>query len=135
MGENKNIASLRSRVSALVQQEGVLLAEAFDVSRAGGDRRGVDALFARVQALQVERNKVQKEIGCLLGSQRMHVAAEIWKPGVYEYREDMGDGTVRVRVTKGPLGLQAWMPGRSEPVRLETLQGAFEGPLAVDDAV
>ncbi|HEX7890516.1 MAG TPA: hypothetical protein VF522_14230 [Ramlibacter sp.] len=133
MGEDKNIASLRSRVTALVQEEGVLLSQAFDVSREGGDRRGVDALFARVQALQVERNKVQKEIGHLLGGQRMHVAAEVWKPGVYDYRQEVGGGTVRVRIAKGPLGLQALFPGRSKPVSIETLGGAFEGPLAVDE--
>ena len=132
MGEEKSIASLRSKVSELVEQEGILLSRAFDVSKQGGDRRGVDALFAQVQALQVERNRLQKEIGNLLGSRRMHVAAEVWQPGVYDYRSEPAADTLRVRVSQGPLGLQVSMPGRKEPVRIETLEGAFDGPLGVD---
>ena len=54
MGQDISIATLRSRVSALVEQESVLLTQAFELSRGGGDRRGVDALFAQVQAMQVE---------------------------------------------------------------------------------
>ncbi|MBC5782294.1 hypothetical protein H8N03_05015 [Ramlibacter sp. USB13] len=134
MGEDNSIATLRARVSALVDQEGALLTQAFDASKQGGDRRGVDALFARVQALQVERNRLQKEIGSLLGTRRMHVAAEVWQPGVYDYRPEAGSDTVRVRVSQGPLGLQVELPGRSAPVRIETLHGAFDGPIIGDDA-
>jgi hypothetical protein len=134
MDEDRTISTLRSRVSALVLREGTVVAQAFDVSREGGDRRGVDALFARVQALQVERTRLQKEIGSLLGHQRMHVAAEVWRPGVYQYREQGAADTVRVHVLTGPLGLLVRLPGQSAPVRIETLEGAFDGPLAVDDA-
>ena len=132
MGDGTTIAELRSRVTALVEQEGVLLTEAFAASREGGDRRSVDALFARVQALQVERNRLQKEIGNMLGTRRMHVAAEIWRPGAYDYRPEDGGKTVRIEVLQGPLGFQAQLPGRKEPVRIETLRGAFEGPIAGD---
>lgn len=133
MSEDKSIASLRSRVSALVQQEGALLSEAFELSGAGGDRRGVDALFARVQAIQVERGTLQKEIGNRLGIQRMHSASEVWRLGLYNYRPVDGE-PVRVRVAKGPLGLQVFMPGRRAPVHIEKLEGSFDGPLAADDA-
>jgi hypothetical protein len=135
MEDDGSIAALRSRVAALVEQEGTLLSKAFDVSKAGGDRPGVDELVARVQALQVERNRLQKQIGALLGTQRLHVAAEVWRPGVYDYRPETGEGTVRVQVLQGPLGLQVRMPGRENPVRIETLAGAFDGPLAVDAAL
>jgi hypothetical protein len=135
MGQDENIGALRCRMTALVEQEGVLLTEAFDLSRAGSDRRGVDALFARVQAIQVERNSLKKQIGNILGTHRLHAAAEVWRLGVYEYREEVGGASVRVRVTRGPLGLLVSMPGRREPVRLETLQGTFDGPLAADDGV
>jgi hypothetical protein len=130
MGEDKSIADLRCRVSALVEQEASLLSQALAVSRAGGDRGGVDVLFARVQALQVERNGLKKEIGKLLGTQRMHRAAEVWQPGVYDYRPEVGAATVRVRVTRGPLGLQVSLPGRPQPVGIEMLDGDFHGPLA-----
>jgi hypothetical protein len=134
MGEQNSIASLRSRVSALVDQEAALLSQAFELSRAGGDRGSVDALFAQVQALQVERNGLQKEIGQVLGAQRLHVASEVWKPGAYEYREEVGSDAVRICVDQGPFGLQVSMPGRDRPVNIETLKGTFEGPLAVDGA-
>ncbi len=130
MGEDKSIAQLRSRVTELVEQEGALLSEAFAASKSGGDRRGVDALFARVQALQVERSRLQKEIGSLLGTRRMHVASEIWRPGTYEYRPEDGAQAVRIEVTQGPLGFQAQLPGTKAPVRIETLRGAFDGPIA-----
>jgi hypothetical protein len=52
---------------------------------------------------------------------------------VYAYRHEVGGESVRVRVTSGPLGLQVQMPGGGEPVRIETLEGTFDGPLAVDD--
>ena len=71
MGQDISIATLRSRVSALVEQESVLLTQAFELSRGGGDRRGVDALFAQVQAMQVERNSLRKQIGQVLGTQRL----------------------------------------------------------------
>ncbi|GAB3649577.1 hypothetical protein [Ramlibacter alkalitolerans] len=134
MGQDDSIAALRSRMSALVEQEGVLLTQAFDLSRAGGDRRGVDALFARVTAIQVERNGLKKQIGNILGTHRLHSVAEVWRLGVYDYRPEVGAASVRVRVASGPLGLQVFMPGRGDPVRIESLEGTFEGPLAVDDA-
>jgi|KBSSwiStaDraftv2_1062776.scaffolds.fasta_scaffold385206_2 hypothetical protein len=133
MRHDNAIASLRSRVSALVDQEGLLLSSAFELSRGGGERRSVDDLFARVQSIQVERNRLQKEIGNLLGSHRMHAASEVWRPGVYEYRQEAGGEAVHVRVTQGPLGLQVLLPGRKDPVRIETLDGSFDGPLAVDE--
>lgn len=132
MGEQNSIAALRSRVSALVDEEAALLSQAFELSRAGDDRRGVDALFAQVQALQVERNGLQKQIGQVLGGQRLHVASEVWKPGAYEYREEVGSDPVRVKVGRGPFGLEARVPGRDGTVNIETLKGTFEGPLAGD---
>lgn len=132
MGQDQNIAALRSRVSALVEQEGVLLTRAFELSRGGGDRRDVDALFAQVQAIQVERNSLKKQIGNILGTQRLQVASEVWRLGIYDYRQEVGGDSVRVRVTKGPLGLQVLMPNRREAVSIETLEGTFDGPLAVD---
>jgi hypothetical protein len=135
MAEDNSISSLRSRVCALVEQESALLTEAFELSRAGGDRRGVDALFARVQAIQVERNGLKKQIGNVLGTHRLHVAAEVWRPGVYEYRSEAGGELMRVSITSGPIGLQVLMPGQRKPVSIETLHGTFDGPLAVDDPV
>jgi hypothetical protein len=134
MGQDESIAALRSRLSALVEQEGVLLTQAFDLSRRGGDRRGVDALFAEVQAIQVERSTLKKRIGDILGGQRLHVASEVWKVGVYDYCQEVGGDSVRVRVTSGPLGLQVFIPDRRDAVSIETLKGTFDGPLAVDDA-
>lgn len=134
MGEEKSIAALRSRVSALVEEEARLLTTAFELSK-GGDRSRVDALFAQVQAIQVERNSIKKELGNVLGTHRMHTAAEVWRPGMYDYRSKIGADTVRVRVSAGPLGLQVQMPGRGDSVRIETLDGSFDGPLAVDDVV
>jgi hypothetical protein len=134
MALEKSIASLRSRVTELVEREGVLLTQAFELSRGGGDRRGVDALFAQVQAIQVERNSLKKEIGSVLGTQRLHVAAEVWRPGVYDYRQEVGADSVRVCVTRGALGLQVLIPGRGDTVSIDTLKGTFDGPLAVDDA-
>ncbi len=133
MGQEEDIGSLRSRVSALVDQESELLNRAFELSRAGGDRRGVDALFAQVQAIQVERSSLKKRIGEVLGTRRLHMASEVWKPGVYDYRPAAGGETVRVRVTMEPLGLKVVMPDRAQPVRIEMLDGSFDGPLAVDD--
>lgn len=132
--EENNIGTLRARVSALVEQEGALVSRAFDLSKSGGDRQAVDALFAQVQAIQAERNSLKKRIGSMLGTQRLHEASEVWTPGIYDYRHEVGGERVRVRVTKGPLGLQVSMPGARRPVRLETLEGTFDGPLAVDDA-
>lgn len=134
MGQDENIASLRARVTALVEREGAILTQAFELSKAGGDRRSVDALFAQVQAIQVERNTLKKQIGNFLGSHRLHEAAEVWKPGMYEYRSSVGGDSVRVVVSKGPLGLQVQVPGRREPVSIETLKGTFDGPLAGDGA-
>ena len=134
MGQEEDIGSLRSRVSALVEQESGLLNQAFELSRAGGDRRGVDALFAQVQAIQVERSSLKKRIGEVLGMRRLHMATEVWKPGVYDYRPAAGGDAVRVRVTAEPLGLKVAMPDRREAVRIEMLDGSFDGPLAVDDA-
>jgi hypothetical protein len=133
MGHDESISALRSRLSALVEQEGVLLTRAFDLSRGGGDRSGVDALFAQVQAIQVERNSLKKRIGNILGTHRLHEAAEVWRPGVYDYRQEVGGPSMRVRILRGPLGLQVHMPGQRNAVRIETLEGTFDGPLAVDD--
>lgn len=135
MHREDDIAGLRSRVSALVEQESGLLNQAFELSRAGGDRRGVDALFAQVQAIQVERSILKKQIGDVLGSHRLHMASEVWRPGVYSYRPAVGGESLQVSVTSAALGLQVTLPGRPEPVRIETLEGTFDGPLAVDDAV
>jgi hypothetical protein len=132
MSEDNSIASLRARVTSLVEQEGVLLSRAFELSRAG-DHGGVDALFARVQAMQVERNSLTRQIGSALGTQRMHTASEVWKPGVYDYRPAVGSENVRVRVVKGSIGLQVFMPGRERAVSVETLHGTFDGPVAADD--
>jgi len=134
MEQEEDIGSLRSRVSALVEQESGLLNQAFELSRAGGDRRGVDALFAQVQAIQVERSSLKKRIGEALGTRRLHMASEVWKPGVYDYRPAAGGDSMRVRVTAEPLGLKVLMPDRRDPVRIEMLEGSFDGPLGVDDA-
>lgn len=134
MDREEDIGWLRSRVSALVEQESGLLNQAFELSRAGGDRPGVDALFAQVQAIQVERSALKKQIGKVLGSHRLHMASEVWKPGIYDYRPVAGGDNLRVRVTAEALGLYALLPGRGEPVRIETLEGTFDGPLAADDA-
>lgn len=133
MGPDKDIAALRARVSTLVEEEGALLNQAFELSRSGADRRHVDALFARVQAIQVERNTFKKQIGNLLGTHRLHAASEVWRDGVYDYRREVGGDSVRVRVSTGPIGLQVFMPGKPEAMRLESLKGTFDGPLAVDD--
>lgn len=134
MSEDEDIGALRSRVSALVDEESRLLDRAFALSRAGGDRRGVDALFAQVQAIQVERSSLKKRIGDVLGARRLHRATEVWKPGVYDYRPASGGDSVRVRVSMETLGLKVLVPGRKEAVRIETLEGTFDGPLAVDDS-
>ena len=134
MTQDNSIASLRSRVAELVEQEGGLLTKAFELSKAGGDRRGVDNLFATVQAIQVERGNLKKKIGDLLGTHRLHEAAEVWRPGVYDYTQEVGGDKVRVRVTEGPIGLQVFMPGQNSAVNIATLRGTFDGPFAVDDA-
>src|SRR3954469_2613209 len=110
MGQEEDIVSLRSRVSALVELESGLLNQAFELSRGGGDRRGVDALFAQVQAIQVERGSLKKRIGEVLGTRRLHMASEVWRPGVYDYRAAVGDESVRVRVIAEALGLQVVTP-------------------------
>lgn len=133
MGEEQSIASLRSRVAALVEEEGALLTQAFELSRAGGDRSGVDGLFAQVQAIQVQRNLLKKRIGDVLGSQRLHAASEVWKPGIYVYSHEVAGSSVRVRVEKGPLGLQVRLPGEADAVGIETLKGTFDGPVVGDD--
>jgi hypothetical protein len=133
MGNEENIGTLRARVSELVEQEGALVSRAFDLSKAGGDRQTVEALFARVQAIQAERNSLKKRIGNMLGGHRLHDPSEVWSPGTYDYRQEVGGERVRVRVTKGPLGLQVLLPGGKRPVRIESLEGTFDGPLAVDD--
>jgi hypothetical protein len=120
MGQDISIATLRSRVSALVEQESVLLTQAFELSRGGGDRRGVDALFAQVQAMQVERNSETDRAGA--GHAAPARGSEVWKLGVYDYRRVVGGDPVRVHVTQGPLGLQALLPGQRDPVRIESLK-------------
>lgn len=136
MGEDVDIGigALRSQVAALVEQEGALLAQALDLSRSGAGARAVDALFARVQAIQVQRKGVEKQIASLLGSQRLHVASEVWRPGIYDYRAQVGRDSVRVRVGEGPLGLQVLFPGRADAVRIGSLEGTFDGPLTGDEA-
>lgn len=134
MTQENSIASLRSRVAELVAKEGGLLTQAFELSKAGGDRRGVDNLFAHVQAIQVERSNLKKRIGDLLGTHRLHEAAEVWRPGVYDYQQEVGGDKVRVRVAEGPIGLQVFMPGQKSAVNIATLKGTFDGPFAMDDA-
>jgi hypothetical protein len=134
MDQENSLASLRSRVSVLLEQEAALLSQAMECSRAK-DRQAVDALFARVQAIQVERSSLAKQIATLVGTQRMHVAAEVWKPGTYGYREDVGTDSVRVSVVQGPLGLQVILPGRGDAVGIETLKGTFHGPLPASGGV
>lgn len=133
MGQEESIGALRSRVTELVEQEGVLLTQAFDLSRGGGDRQAVEALFARVQAIQVERNGLKKRIGNILGTHRLHEAAEVWRPGIYDYRQEVGGEVLRIRVTRGPLGMQVMLPDHKRAVSIESLEGTFDGPLAVDD--
>lgn len=132
MPQEPSIAALRSRVTTLVEQEAALLSRAMELSRAK-DRQGVDALFAQVQAIQIERSGLKAQIGNLIGTQRMHVAAEVWKPGVYSYREDVGGHGVRVRVVQGAPGLQVILPGQEEAVHIENLKGTFDGPVATSD--
>jgi hypothetical protein len=121
-------------VSALVEEESRLLSRAFEMSRDEAQRHGVDILFAQVQALQVERGILRREIGNVLGTHRMHVASEVWREGVYDYRDEVGAPPVRVRVVAGPLGLQVCMPGPGEPMRIELFEGRFDGPMSADDA-
>lgn len=135
MGNEEDIGTLRSRVAELVGKESTLLDQAFSLSRAGGDGRGVDALFAQVQALQLERGRLKKRIGELLGSRRLHMGSEVWMPGVYEYCPATGGERVRVRVASGALGLQVVFASLGEPVRIERLDGTFDGPLGVEEAV
>ena len=134
MDHENSISALRSRVAALVDQEAALLEKAMELSRAGSDQPGVDELFARVQAIQVERNSLKRQLGNVLGTHRMHVASEVWRLGVYDYCDEPGAPAVRVHVSRGPLGLQVLLPGRAAPVSIDTLRGSFDGPLAVDDA-
>ncbi|MGE4242435.1 hypothetical protein [Ramlibacter sp.] len=131
MGPDENIATLRSRVSALVEQEGVLLTQAFELSRTEAERHRIDELFAKVQAIQIQRNVIRKRIGDMLGTHRLHAPSEVWQEGAYDYRRDVGGDAVRVRVVKGPLGLQVVLPGKG-PVRIETVKGTFDGPLAAE---
>lgn len=128
----EDLSALRSRIAELVEQESVLLTQAFDLGKSGGARTGVDALFARVQALQMERSRLKQRLGELLGVQRLHTAREVWQAGLYDYRQEVGGPKVRIRVTKGPLGLQLLLPGQTRAVGIETLAGSFEGPLATD---
>jgi len=132
MGDEQAIAALRVRVASLVEREGALVAQAMKANREGAGRRAVDALFAQMQALQMERNSLQKQIAGLLGQPRMHVASEVWKTGVYDYRPLAGRDPVRVRVSQGPMGFQVLLPGQPEPVSISRLDGAFDGPLEVD---
>lgn len=100
MDHDEGISALRSRVSALVEREGVLLTQAFELSRGSGGNghQRLESLFAQVQALQIERNGLKKRIGNMLGTQRLHEAAEVWRPGVYDYRPEAGGDVVRVYV-------------------------------------
>lgn len=133
MDHENSLSALRSRVSALVEQEAALLEQAMELSREGSDHQGVDELFARVQAIQVERNSLKRQLGNVLGTHRMHVASEVWRLGVYDYREEPDAPPVRAHVSRGPLGLQVLLPGRPGPVSIDRLRGSFDGPLAVDD--
>ncbi|MBC5766070.1 hypothetical protein [Ramlibacter albus] len=134
MEPRKSIAELRSHVAALVEQEAGLLQKAFELSRDESSRASVGGIFAQVQKIQRERSAFRKQIGDLLGSSRMHSPAEVWQPGVYDYRSEVGSKSVRARVVAGPLGLLVHIPGQSRAVRIETLAGTFDGPLASDDS-
>lgn len=125
----EDLAVLRSRVAALVEQESGLLQKAFELNRANGDRRAVDALFAEVQLIQVQRSGLKKRIEHVLGRQRLHTAAEVHAPGVYDYRSSESADVLRVRVTADTLGFKVALPGRANPLRLDALKGIFEGPL------
>jgi hypothetical protein len=129
-----DLPALRARIAALVAQEAELLAQAFALSRAGSDRHAVEELFARVQANQLERQGLKARITQRLGGQRLHVAAEVWLQGLYQYRAEVGAAATLVRVEEGPLGLQVRMPGKARPVGIESLPGTFDGPVAADHA-
>ena len=103
----------------------MLLTQAFELSRGGGDRRGVDALFAQVQAMQVERNSLRKQIGQVLGTQRLHEAAEVWKLGVYDYRRVVGGDPPSARTIepatktrKGPKAIKATIAMKTSSARM-----------------
>ncbi|HEX2545128.1 MAG TPA: hypothetical protein VHL79_09635 [Ramlibacter sp.] len=133
MDADTDIAKLRARVTLLVEQEAAVLQQALLLSRSGAERAKVDALLNQVNAIQQERTTVRQQISQLLGAKRMYSAAEVWQPGVYEYRQNVGAGAVRVVVTQGSLGLQVQAPGEPAPVRIDRMAGFFEGPMP-DDA-
>jgi hypothetical protein len=129
--EHIDLSALRTRVVALTEQEGVLLAEALALSRVPGARSKVDLLFAQAQSIQIERSGLKKRIAQLLGTRRLHLGPEVWQTGLYDYTPPDGAAAVRVRVSRAPLGLHVEMPeGRT--VRIETLPGSFEGPFAAE---
>jgi hypothetical protein len=129
--EHIDLSALRTRVVALTEQEGVLLAEALALSRVPGARSKVDLLFAQAQSVQIERSGLKKQIAQLLGTRRLHLGPEVWQTGLYDYTPPDGAGPVRVRVIRAPLGLHVEMQeGRT--VRIETLPGSFEGPVAAE---
>jgi hypothetical protein len=132
MGQAEDLVSLRARVSSLTEREGTLLAEAFALSRASGDRSGVEPLFAQVQSIQIERSGVKQRIAQLLGTRRLQLAAEVWQPGTYDYSPAGGTAPVRVVVRAEALGLYVTMPGGA-CVRIEALNGTFDGPFDAEE--
>lgn len=128
MAQGVDLSLLRSRVALLVDREAELLQQALALSRQGADRSEVDALMAKVQAMQSERILVKQQITRLLGVRRMHSADEVWLPGTYEYSSKVGGNRMLVQVERGPLGLSVRAAG-GEAVRIETMPGFFEGPL------
>jgi hypothetical protein len=129
--EHDPLPALRTRVAVLTEQESALLAEALALSRTAGARSKVDSLFAQAQSIQIERSGLKKQIAQLLGTRRLHQAAEVWQTGLYDYSPPEGGGPVRVKVSAAPLGLYVAMPG-GEMVRIETLSGSFDGPFAAE---
>jgi len=132
MGEKADIGSLRSRIAALVDEEGLLLSRAGASGRRGTGSAETALLFARIEALHAERGELQKVLRHLLGTRRMHVAAEMWQPGLYDYFAEVGCRPLRVRVMQGTAGLEVLMPANNAPVPVHALQGAFDGPVEID---
>jgi hypothetical protein len=128
MDQEHDILSLRSRIADMVRQEGDLVSQALQHSR-GGDRQRVDELYVQLHALQLERSGLQRQIAAMLGTRRMHVASEVWRPGDYDYCLEVGGPAVRISVVQDQFGLHAVFPEREQPIAVETLKGTFDGPV------